>query len=197
MMFKQILISVPEYFDDEKKILLSLFENDLQFFHLRKPESSLAEMSSFIASLPEKYHNRIVVHSQYSLATIFNLKGIHCTAKGRNEFYDYEHLPIQKSLSTHGFCEAGSVEEIFDYAFISPVFDSISKSGYKQGYQHEALRQFLSRSHKTDFIALGGITPENIPFCKELGFNGVALIGSVWEHANPVEQWKRIIAAAS
>lgn len=192
-MFKTILISQPHYFEGEREILISLFEANLQNFHLRKPENSHNEMSAFIASIPEKYHHCIVVHSHYSLATEFNLKGIHCTANGRDEFYEFEHLPIQKSISTHGFCEAGSVDEMFSYAFLSPIFNSISKPGYEQGYQFEALQQFLSRPHRTDFIALGGITIDNIQQCKAMGFKGVAMIGTIWENQNPVEHWKKIL----
>jgi thiamine-phosphate pyrophosphorylase len=193
ILFKAILISQPDFFIGEKEILVSLFEADLQDFHLRKPNSSLEEMSSFIAAIPQQYHNRIIVHSHYELATKYNLKGIHCTGIGREEFYKFEDLPIQKSTSTHGFCEAGSVEAICSYAFLSPVFDSISKPGYQQGYQHDAIRQFLDRPHRTAFIALGGISPENIQLCKQMGFAGVALLGTVWESQNPVKQWKKIL----
>ena len=195
-MFKYILISQPDDFDGEIDVLVSLFENGLQYFHLRKPQSSKEEMIKYIESIPEKYHSKIVIHSHYSLAEIFNLKGIHCTAKGRDEFYEMEHLPIQKSISTHGFCEAGMVDESFAYAFISPVFTSISKPNYEQAFQHDALQQFLCRPHRTAFIALGGITPENVSVCKQMGFDGVAMIGSIWNHHNPLEQWEKMCNTA-
>jgi len=195
-MFKLILISQPNFFVGEKEILISLFENDLHYFHLRKPERTKNELAAFIESIPKIYHNRIIVHSHYSLVNDFTLKGIHCKAIGRDEFYNYEHLKIQKSISTHGFCEAGSVEQLFDYAFLSPIFDSISKSGYNQAYQHDAVCQFLTRPNKTDFIALGGITEKNILLCKEMGFKGVALLGYIWGNQNPLEQWKTILQIA-
>jgi len=193
-MFKTILISQPLYFKEETKILLSLFEANLQYFHLRKPESSRDDLKQFLESIPVEYRNRIVLHSHYSLALDYNLRGIHCTANNRDEFYELEHLPIQKSISVHGFCEAGMVDETYDYAFLSPIFNSISKKDHHQAYQHDALQQFLARLRRSSFIALGGISPENIPQCKQMGFEGVATIGSVWESPNPLEQWKRIEA---
>ena len=195
-MFKIILISQPDFFKNEVETLCSLFENGLKLFHLRKPDASKDALRMFIDTIPQEYYNRIVLHSHYSLATEYRLKGIHCTSKSRDEFYKFEQLPLQKSISTHGFCEAGMVDESFAYAFISPVFDSISKPGYTKAYQTEALQQFLNRKHRTEFIALGGISPQNIGLCKDLGFDGVAILGSVWEHQNPLEQWKTMLQLA-
>jgi len=195
-MFKVIVISQPNNVEGEQETLVSLFKAGLQYFHLRKPDSSIAEMRTFISSIPQEYHNRIVLHSHYSLVTEYQLRGIHCTAKGRDEFFEYEELPVQKSISVHGFCEAGAVDQSFAYAFLSPVFDSISKPGYQQGYHHDALQQFLARPHKTDFIALGGVTLNNIQLCKQLGFIGVAMIGGIWGNPNSVVRFENILRVA-
>jgi thiamine-phosphate pyrophosphorylase len=193
-MFKLIVLSQPDFHDGEIDTLLGLFENGLELFHLRKPTSSSDEMKHYIDSIPKIYHNRIVIHSNYSLATECVIKGIHCTSMGRDEFYEYEDFPIQKSISTHGFCEAGMVDESFAYAFISPIFDSVSKPGYEQGYQHDALKDFLSRPRRTEYIALGGVTAENILLCKQMGFDGVAMIGTIWNDAHPVDQFKTLLS---
>ena len=193
-MFKSIVISQPIFFEGEIDILLSLFENGLELFHLRKPDSTYDEMKAYIDKIPKLYHIRIVLHSHYSLAMEYVIKGIHCTSKGRDEFYEYEDFPIQKSISTHGFCEAGMVDESFAYAFISPIFDSISKPGYEQGYHHDALLDFLQRPRRTQYIAVGGIKAENINICKQMGFDGVAMIGTIWNNTNTLEKWKSIKA---
>jgi thiamine-phosphate pyrophosphorylase len=124
-MFKLIILSQPDFHNGEIATLVSLFENGLELFHLRKPSSTEYEMKAYIDQIPKIYHNRIILHSNYSLAMVCVIKGIHCTSKGRDEFYEYEDFPIQKSVSTHGFCEAGMVDESFAYAFISPIFNII------------------------------------------------------------------------
>ncbi len=191
-MIQLTIISHPQYFTGERSLLTELFEQGMSLFHLRKPESSIEELRTFIAAIPCQYHSRIVIHSHYSLASEFALKGIHCTSKGRESFYEWQHLPIQKSISTHGFCEAAAVDETFAYAFISPIFDSISKPGYSQAFMHDALQQFLTRPRKTKFIALGGITNHNIQICKQLGFDGVAVLGSLWNASDVVTQYNHL-----
>lgn len=45
--------------------------------------------------------------------------------------------------------------------------------------------------------ALGGVTPKNAAQARELGFDGIAFIGSVWEQPNPVRSFLEIERAWS
>ena len=40
---------------------------------------------------------------------------------------------------------------------------------------------------KTEVIALGGITGANTLRCAELGFDGVAVLGALWQAAEPLK----------
>jgi len=186
-----IVISLPDFFVNETSIVVKLFEEGLECFHLRKPTSSEEDIRRFLCEIPQKYHRRIAIHQQYHLASEFNLRGIHCTSKNKQEFERNIHLPVKKSISVHGFSEAYLVNDLYEYAFLSPIFDSISKPGYKQGYLHEAISQFLNREHKTNFVALGGITPNNMAECCAMGFKSVALLGYIWE-GDSIENFKSI-----
>ena len=66
------------------------------------------------------------------------------------------------------------------YCFLSPIFDSISKEGYKANFDKLELKEFLAKDRKTKVIALGGLTEENYLEVLELGFDGGAFLGSVW-----------------
>lgn len=81
------------------------------------------------------------------------------------------------------------------YAFLSPIFDSISKEGYKAARfdQHE-LRQVLTECH-FPVVALGGIS-DNVQEAYHMGFAGVAVIGSIWQANDPVGAWERLHQAA-
>ena len=69
----------------------------------------------------------------------------------------------------------------FDYVFLSPVFDSISKAGYKAGFSMEELQEASSRGIIDEkVVALGGVTFDSIPYLKRLGFGGAAMIGSIY-----------------
>jgi len=195
-MFKLIVISPETTVANEHQTIQRLVDAGLQDFHLRKPGFSVEDMILFLSGLPEASLRHVVLHSHLSLINEFPLRGIHCTGSGRDEFYALEDAPVQKSISVHGFCEAALVNDTFAYAFLSPVFDSISKPGYQQGYQFDALRNFLDRPLPTDFIALGGVSLQNLPECKSLGFNGAALLGSIWGSSDPVAQFERFVSIA-
>lgn len=70
----------------------------------------------------------------------------------------------------------------FDYVFLSPIFNSISKQGYGSGFTAEELQQAAAQGIITPrVIALGGMDANTIPQAAKLGFGGVAVLGALWE----------------
>lgn len=68
-----------------------------------------------------------------------------------------------------------------DYIFLSPVFDSISKSGYSSAFTHEQLAEAALRGiidHRV--FALGGVTPDKYSFLQRYHFGGAAMLGAIW-----------------
>jgi len=102
-------------------------------------------------------------------------------------------LPWQGSV--HSFEELKN----FDYKeiiLIGPIFDSISKPGYKSKFSKEELKTGIANWHsRTKLYALGGIDSENIGELAELGFDGAAVLGAVWNYADPVGAFERILSA--
>ena len=82
--------------------------------------------------------------------------------------------------SRHSFKELENITE-YDYVFLSPIFDSISKVGYTHAFTSEDLLNAKSTGLiNKKVIALGGINAENIPIAHQYGFGGVAVIGALW-----------------
>jgi hypothetical protein len=162
---KLIVISSPTPVPNEHQTINSLFEDGLEIFHIHKPGFSLEEINNFIQQIPSKYHNQIALHS------------------GFPKFHSIQEL--QDSGSWRGA----------SYAFLSPIFDSISKRGYKSKFSQELTRNELvkiSEISGKQVIALGGIDEDKIEICRTLGFSGVAILGAIWNSENPVEKFKRI-----
>ncbi|KAF5841151.1 thiamine phosphate synthase superfamily [Dunaliella salina] len=82
-----------------------------------------------------------------------------------------------------------------DYAFLSPIFDSISKKGYAAAkFDPVQLRTLLQEHGKQlPVIALGGISAENCLQALDMGFQGVAVLGSIWEAQDPVAEMERFM----
>lgn len=189
-----IVISNPFAVADEIKIIHSLFEEGLSLLHIRKPDFSELEMAQFIHQIKIEFRDRIVLHSHHLLAEDFGINRIHFSEKERKESFEFP-ARFQKpcrynfSTSTHSIEDFNSLGNDFDYAFLSPVFKSISKENYEpKTVLFEALKS--RTNYKTKMIALGGIDAENIQKTMENGFDDIALLGAIWNNENPIKQFK-------
>ena len=52
----------------------------------------------------------------------------------------------------------------------------------KSNFMKEKLKTFLNIERKIKIFALSGIDESRIEECKELGFDGVALLGAIWNN---------------
>ncbi|MBW1654489.1 thiamine phosphate synthase [Flavobacterium quisquiliarum] len=192
-----VLISDPFAVVNEIKTIHSLFEEGLSLLHIRKPDFSELEMAQFIHQIKLEFREQLVLHNHHKLAEDFGINRFHFSEKERKNNsvfparftkpcrYKCESI----STSTHSIEDFNSLENDFDYAFLSPVFQSISKENYLPKTDlFEALKS--RTNYKTKVIALGGIDPENIQETLEGGFDDVALLGTIWNNENPVKQFK-------
>lgn len=169
----------PHFFIEEDKIIISLFEEGLDILHLRKPDSAPMYSERLLTLIPKQYHKRIVTHDHFYLKEEFNLMGIHLNSRNPNIPLNYKgHV----SCSCHSLEEVKQKKAHFNYVFMSPIFDSISKKDYLSNFSSEELKK-ASKDGVIDkkVIALGGITVENVHTLKQYGFGGVAVLGDIWD----------------
>ena len=180
-----IVISSPDHIPNEAEKIQALFEAGIEIIHLRKPDWTREALLGLIKSVKPSNLKKLVIHSHYDLIETYNLKGIHFTEKYRNELSDIQlkglatvlkRKGMTLSTSFHHFKDLNEQGNRFDYAFLSPVFDSISKAGYQSQLNLEELKNdFQTMQTNTKVYALGGITAENIPLLEGIGFEGIAL----------------------
>ena len=95
------------------------------------------------------------------------------------------------STSFHSTKEIKASRRKYQYAFLSPIFDSISKQKYKSNFDLEKLERFL-KSNSKNLIALGGINETTIVSAKTLGFSGAASLGYIWKSKEPESKFKKL-----
>ncbi len=176
---KLILITPPKFFIEEDKILTTLFEEGLDILHLRKPDTPPMYSERLLSLIPEQYHKRIVTHDHFYLKEEFNLMGVHLNNRNPNIPLNYKgHV----SCSCHSLEEVKQKKAHFNYVFMSPIFDSISKKEYLSNFSADELKK-ASKEGLIDkkVIALGGINGQNIQTIKKYGFGGAALLGDIWD----------------
>lgn len=173
-----IALTTPKVTDDDAYIIKGLLDKGVDVIHLRKPMSNVEECRALLSTLDRDYRERIIVHDHPELYYEFSLKGIHVNRSVTRLPDGYAGF---KSCSCHTFDEVVRYKDDYDYLFISPIFDSISKVGYRSGFDEGELQR-LSKEGVIDdrVIALGGVTFDKIAYLKSLHFGGVAMLGALY-----------------
>ena len=175
---KIIAITSPKVTGDDERIIKGLVKRGIDVVHFRKPDSGIEECRSLLLKLTSGERSKIVVHDYPSLYEEFSLLGIHVNKNVTSLPEGYSGL---KTRSCHSFEEVEMYKDDYDYLFLSPIFNSISKQGYMSSFSDADLLQ-ASKEGVIDrkVIALGGVTFDKIPYLKDLNFGGVAMIGAIY-----------------
>jgi thiamine-phosphate pyrophosphorylase len=167
--FLLAVITAPAFLPGEADYLESLLEAGLQKLHLRKPGVELEEL---LERLSPRWHSRLVLHGSRELANRYKIPQIHGSVR------DIVSEEIAVSTSVHSWEEAKELPERIAYAFVSPLFDSISKPGYMA---NGLLLQRPADPPRCRMIGLGGIGEETIGVMIRHGWDGAAVLGWLWE----------------
>lgn len=175
---KIIAITTPEADENDVFLIRELLRCGISGIHFRKPDCDISYCRNVLQELTESERSRIIIHDYHDLYEEFALKGIHVN---RNITSLPEHYTGFRTRSCHSLQEVIRHKDEFDYVFLSPVFDSISKAGYKAGFTREELEKAsIEGIIDEKVVALGGITLGDISYLKRLNFGGVAMIGGIY-----------------
>ena len=108
--------------------------------------------SLIMPAIPAEYHSRIVLHEHFELTTGYRLAGIHLNS--RNNTLP-EGFAGSISRSCHSLQEVQDNKQL-DYVFLSPIFQSISKEGYGNGFPMERLREAAASGIINEKVSLWG-----------------------------------------
>ena len=165
---KLIVITSPEFLPGETELMQAMLEEGLDRIHLRKPGCTAAELAALIERFP----------AHFPLQRTYGLGGVHLN--GRNpDLPDGYRGTVSRSC--HSLEEVAAHRTATDYLFLSPVFDSISKQGYRSAFPPAALREAAAAGIIDEkVLALGGVSEANLPEVRDYGFGGAALLGDIW-----------------
>lgn len=187
-----ILVITPETIvPTEAEIINQMFYDGLDLLHIRKPWISRQEMPGFISSIHEQFYGQLVLHSHYDLGQDYGVSRFHFREEDRK---NGKYKPFMNgdiiSTSVHEITAYNTLEKEWEYAFISPFFPSISKKGY--GTDSTVIESLKQRNNPdVKLIGLGGIDSSRIHEVFELGVDGVALLGAIWESDEPLNVFRK------
>jgi thiamine-phosphate pyrophosphorylase len=189
-----IVISNPTAVKEEATIINKLFDEGMELFHLRKPLLTMAEIWLLLKEIKPKYYSRIVLHQDHELANDFKINRLHFTGEKRKATKEDVLIEFIKkgyiiSTSIHTIKEYQNISPYFNYSFFGPVFNSLSKQGYMATISGDFI--FPIENDRPKVIAIGGIKAKNIRQTIQMDFNGVAVLGTIWENpGKSVRQFK-------
>jgi thiamine-phosphate pyrophosphorylase len=194
----------------EFAMMAALLDQGLPVLHLRKPDASLEDLSSLMSRFTMLQRSRIALHpplwlfqscSLMEAITILesfmnsqNLERIHIPSWFRKLLGAY-FVPFCCKMQQSGFLLSASIHHLnelgalkgghndlinYQYIFVSPIFDSISKPGYKRNPDLLQLDTAFNHTISEKLVGLGGIGPDNLRRVKRAGFAGAAMLGAIW-----------------
>lgn len=178
--WQTIVITAPEPQPCEAETITRLLrEGAATLVHIRKPGRPVEEVRELLRAIPAALHPQLRLHDSFGLLEEFPLVGgVHVGS--RNPVAPMEARGV--SVSAHTPQEALAAALCADYLTISPVYDSISKPGYRAAID---FADIVEANRLGRVIALGGVTPERFYELKKAGFSGAALLGYVWSDPEP------------
>lgn len=183
-----IVLTPPKMLRHEARAITALLDAGADFIHLRKPGYSSTELQRLLEGIPTAYRGRLSVHYHHRVGREEGVGGLHESGRYQVE----RDCALRHSRSCHSLPEVAALPSHFRYAFLSPIFNSISKKGYSAAFESDDLQRFL-RSRpplSPQVVALGGVHAGNVTHVQELGFAGAALLGAVWRCDSSGVDWR-------
>jgi len=146
----------------------------VDFIQIREkdlPGRELFELASTIRDLAEGSHTRVLINDRLDIALAARLNGVHLPANGLPAPC-VRPLVSVLGVATHSVEEAIEAEKAHpDFIIFGPIFDTPGKTAVGL----DALRKLTSSVH-VPVLAIGGITPDEVPALIEAGAAGYAAI---------------------
>ncbi|MBC9911074.1 thiamine phosphate synthase [Chitinophaga varians] len=171
------VITSPERIHEEEQIVADLLQAGASHLLLRKPSWQTADYLSFLEKIAPEWHPRIIVRDHAGVSSRFAVGGLHLSEKKRcsTDTRTLQRFPLC-STGIHDTAAIATMPSTFNVLLLSPVFNSISKTGY-----HGRFAQPLPNKQGKRILALGGVDASNIHQLKAWHFDGAALLGAIWQ----------------
>jgi thiamine-phosphate pyrophosphorylase len=168
-----------------------LFQAGLDYLYIRSGEPSAQVWHQLLEKIDSASHARLLLPGNAPDAGSKYFR--HIREKER-AYRLQEEAGRQACFSTsiHDLSLLPQLAGWYKYVFYSPLFPSISKPGYQPRQDLSAVASQLAGLQQTalalpGIIGLGGVYEANITQVKAAGFQGVALMGALWQSESPVK----------
>ncbi len=195
-----VVITPENNLQEEISLINEMLQRGLPLLHVRKPNLTFNELLFWIDKISYQHLDRLVIHipttvinnnkkvfKQYvDLINSIKAKYWHLSTYNCLLVNNYlSELPYL-STSVHNRTEFDQLSTHHKRAFLSPVFNSISKNNYHSTIDWKTeIANWKNPLVKK--VALGGITEDKIEQIHQMNFDDFALLGGLWLRENPLK----------
>jgi thiamine-phosphate pyrophosphorylase len=187
------IITLPTFQSGEIAILRQLLAWPDVYVHVRKPDLSETDYVNYLCAFSVDERKKLVAHQAYDRAADCGVERIHFSTLRRQTLGLTSTAKQHISTSTHSWDEFNGLVPVYDAAFVSPLFPSISKRGY--GLEN-TIPESGRRNRAIKAIALGGISSARLATMTAHEFDDFALCGALWEANDPLREATSCLALA-
>ena len=162
---------------------------------LREKDLSDAEyikLAESLCKLCHTYSAQLFINSRIKIAMDIGADGLHLPGDSASveKVIEETNRRFIIGSSVHTLTEAKQREtEGADFITYSPIYPTVSKPGYGPAVGVEVLRK-VTEGVNIPVFALGGISPERVLECLDVGAYGVAVMSGVMSPENGAQQAK-------
>lgn len=182
---------------DDLSLLPAIAEAGVDGFQVRAKALAGRDLLALTASVlaaVKPAGATVVVNDRLDVALAAAADGVHL---GAGDLPVAAARRLAPTLLVGGTCRsAASVAEAAaagaDYAGFGPVFASASKDGLPSPL---GVRAVAAAAGTLPLVAIGGVDAATAADLRAAGAHGVAVIGAIWRHPDPVTAAKELVAA--
>lgn len=179
------VITHPGYIPDETKIWEKLLTEGADSILLRKPGWLEADYLSLLSRADPACYSKLMIADHATLCERYELQGLHFREAARanitaEQLNSYQQKGWLLSTSIHSVDTLHVASNDWDQLLLSPVFNSISKKGYLSSFRENF--RLNKDGFEGNVLALGGINNSTAGKAREMQFDGIAVLGAIWEN---------------
>ena len=174
---RKIVVTRPEFYAGEAQAITALLQAGVERVHVRKPGATPGQIADLVEAVAPECRLSLSLHDCTELAATLGVGGVHLNSRYPDVPAGFHGLVSRSCHSIDELREAGGL----DYAFLSPIYESISKPGYSNAGLLEEYRRERFSLRAVPVFALGGVSPRHYAELIDSGFAGAALMGAVWQ----------------
>lgn len=180
---------------DDLALLPALADAGVDGFQVRAKTSTTRELAGLtrdVLAAVRRYDAQVIVNDRLDVALAVGAHGVHL---GTDDLAVADARRLAPHLIVGATCRSRAALETAatdgaDYAGFGPVFATASKAGLSAPLGPEAL---TAAAGVLPLIAIGGVDATTAGEVRAAGAHGVAVIGAIWRHPDPVTAAKELV----